>query len=176
MPLFLSINNLMEIDNFNGLQPNGFRITITREYQSHLQYFAQSIQHPSVELSPVELGFKRVSNIPFAGNQIENGSVTLDILADENFESYKEMYDWMLRTINEEHTPQSKKFSREGSVPTTYHDLTVTILTSSNNANFSILYKNALPIGLGDVQFASTSDGEYITFPATFRFDYFEIK
>lgn len=165
-----------KIENYNHLQPTGFRVTISREFYPHVQYFAQQVQHPGVEVSNVELGYKRVANVPITGNVITNGSVTMDILVDEDMEGYKEIYDWMLRMANENHKPTSKRFGtdRTNPVPTSYCDIKVDILTSANNKNKSILYRNAFPVSLGDIQFNATSTGEYIVFPVTFRFDYFD--
>ena len=163
-----------QISNFNHLNPTGFKVTISREFYPHLQYFAQSVQHPGLEVAPVELGYKGVSNVPFTGNSIQNSSVTMDILMDENMESYKEMYDWMLRMTNEKHKLSSRRFTtdRTNPVPTSYCDISLSILTSSNNANKLINYRNAFPISIGDIQL-NVEATEYITFPVSFRFDYF---
>lgn len=166
-----------QISNFNHLSPTGFKVTISREYYAHLQYFAQQVQHPSVEVSSVDLGYKGLGNVAIAGNTMMNGSVTMDIILDENMEAYKEMYDWMNRLVNEEHKLSSRRFTtdRNTPVPTSYCDIVVSILTSANNPNKTITYRNGVPISIGDIQF-STSTAEYITFPVTFRFDYFTLE
>lgn len=167
-----------KISNFNQLAPTGFRLTISREFYPHMQYFAQQVQHPSLEVPASDLSYKRLQNVGITGNQIVNGSVTIDVLMDENMESYKEIYDWMSRMTDERHKPASARFNNSSgeAVPTSYCDISLSILTSSNNPNKEILYKNAFPTSLGDIQFNTTSSGEYITFPVTFRFDYFEFK
>lgn len=164
-----------QIDNFNYLSPTGFRVTISREFYPHLQYFAQTVQHPSLNVNSTEVGYKRISSVPFVGDKIQVGSITLDLLMDENLESYKELYDWMHRMVNENHRPASARFQfGDNPIPTSTCDMKVTILTSANNVNHSFLYKNSFPVSIGDVQFNATSDGTYITYPVTFRFDYFE--
>jgi len=163
-----------QISNFNHLAATGFKVTISREFYAHLQYFAQQIQHPGMEVSQVELGYKGLANVPITGNAISNGSVTMDILLDENMEAYKEIYDWMHRMVNEEHKLSSRRFTtdRNSPVPTSYCDIAVSVLTSANNPNKLITYRNAFPVGLGDIQF-NVESTEYIVFPVTFRFDYF---
>lgn len=166
-----------KISNFNHLAPTGFRLTISREFYPHMQFFAQQVQHPSLEVPPSDLSYKRLQNVGITGNQIVNGSVTVDVLMDENMEAYKEIYDWMSRMTDERHKPASARFANaRDAIPTSYCDISLSILTSSNNPNKEILYKNAFPTSLGDIQFNTTSTGEYITFPVTFRFDYFEFK
>ena len=168
-----------KITNANFLLPTGFKITISRENYPHLSYFAQSVQHPSLELSATEMGFRRIQNVPVLGDAVINGSLALDIILDENMESYKEIYDWMMRMVNEKHAPTSRKFSSQFGdqpIPTSYCDVVVSVLTSANNSNKKIVYKNAFPTSLGDVQFNSQASGDYITYPVTFRFDYFEFS
>lgn len=175
----MCINTCMgeKISNYSSLAPTGFRLTISREFYPHLQYFVQQIQHPAMEVQAVEISYKRLTNMGVTGNAVVNGTVTMDVLMDENMESYKEIYDWMLRMSNEKHIPSSSRFNSSGeSTPTSYCDIVLSILTSANNPNKEIRYRNAFPVSLGDVQFNTTSSGEYIVFPVTFKFDYFEFS
>jgi len=56
-------------------------------------------------------------------------------------------------------------------------DITVGILNNKNILTKSILYKDCVPTQLGDLNFQSIAGGEsFLTFPASFRFTYFEIK
>ena len=46
-----------------------------------------------------------------------------------------------------------------------------------NNTTKQIQYRDCVPTSLGDIQFESTSTGDtFITFNASFRFSYFELK
>jgi len=88
---------------------------------------------------------------------------------------YQEIYDWMRRLVEQQHKANTgRMFSGEDDL-SSYCDITVSVLTSHNNISRTIKYTNALPTSLGDITFAATQDGQYITFPATFRFDYFEL-
>jgi hypothetical protein len=166
-----------QIENINYLAPTGFKVTISRENYPAMQYFAQQIQHPAIDVGATETPYKRLSSVAFIGDKITHGTLSMDLIMDENMQSYQEIYDWMHRMVNEEHTPTSARFSTlGGEVPTSYCDIRVSILTSSNNPNKEFHYKNAFPTTLGDVMFMSTSDGTYITFPVSFRFDYFEFS
>jgi len=165
-----------QIENINYLTPTGFSVTVSREFYPHLQYFAQSITHPSITTGGAGVGFSR-TDIRLVADKIQFGEVTFDLIMDEDMESYKEMYDWQLRMVNSNHRPQSARFSGQfgdNPVPTSYQDIRLRILTSSLNPNREIIYRNAFPISLGDIQMNSASDGEYITYPVTFSFDYFD--
>lgn len=164
-----------KIENINYLSPTGFRVTISREYYPHLQYFAQSVAHPSMEVQATETPYKRIDNVPLIGDKISVGTLTLDLIMDENMKSYEEIYDWMKRMVEEPHNTSSRRFLSDAGPTPSYCDIRVTVLTSQNNKNRDLVYRNALPVSLGNIEFASTSDGTYIVFPVTFRFDYFEI-
>ena len=61
--------------------------------------------------------------------------------------------------------------------PPTYADITLNILSSNNNKVRQIRYIDCIPTSLGDMTLESTSgDVSFITFPASFRFSYFELK
>ena len=61
--------------------------------------------------------------------------------------------------------------------PPHFADITLHILNSTNNLSKQIRYLDCIPTSLGDIQFESTSSGDtYITFGASFRFSYFELK
>jgi hypothetical protein len=157
----------------NYLIPTGFKVIISRREYPHLQFFAQQIQHPSLELPVVETPFKRIGGVPFPGDALQFGSLSMDVILDENMKVYEEIYDWMFRLVQQKHKPQEGRLFRTDD-PASYADIRISILTSHNNANRQLKYVNALPITLGDITLASTTDGQFITFPVNFRFDYFE--
>ena len=88
--------------------------------------------------------------------------------------AYIEMYRWMERLVATPQSSASSRFSNSGVIPTS-SNITVSVLSSHNNNNKTITYKNCIPISLGDIELTAVSDGQYITFPGTFRFDYFEV-
>lgn len=155
----------------NYLQPTGFKITISKENYPYLSFFAQSIQHPALDVEPVEMGYKRLSNMPFIGEKITNGQVVIEALLDERMNLYSEVYDWLQRMVETPHTLNTALNSTE--IPD-YCDIRIEILTSSNNSNRVIKYVNGFPVSLGDIQMAATNEDTYLTVPLTFRFDYFE--
>jgi hypothetical protein len=157
----------------NYLAPTGFKITISRENYPNLQFFAQQVQHPSMNINHTELPYKRIGSVPVAGDTIEHGSLSFDVLMDENMRVYEEIYDWLSVIVEQPYGANTGKLYRNDK-QSFYCDIRLAVLTSHNNVNRELKYVNAIPVSLGDIAFSSTSDGEYITFPVTFRFDYFE--
>jgi hypothetical protein len=118
--------------------------------------------------------YKRVTSVPFTGDKLTFGELTAMIIVDENLNAYTEMYNWLQRTIEQEdRTP----LGRTSVNPPTYADITLSILSSHNNKVRQIRYIDSMPTSLGDMTLESTSgDVTFITFPASFRFSYFELK
>jgi hypothetical protein len=162
------------LTTINLLQPTGFKLTIDRRHYANLEFFAQSILHPSMEMNAAEQPYQRVGAIPFAGDKLTFTELTCIIIVDEEMNAYTEMYNWMHRLVETNEIGPDKAI-REN-VPTTYSDMTLSILSSHNNLIRSIKYKDCIPIALGDMVLEATAgDTQYITFPATFRFSHFEL-
>jgi len=127
-------------------------------------------------LNPVELGIPRLAGLPIPGESLTFNELSTNVILDENLEGYSEMYNWILRLIN-----NNMGSSGRGSIATdtntpTYADITLSILSSHNNQTKQVRYLDCIPTSLGDIQFESTADGQtFITFAASFRFNYFKL-
>jgi hypothetical protein len=159
----------MVTDNINFLQPTGFRILIESTYRN-FQYFAQAVSHPSITTNAAEAPFRQYTSAPMVPDTFQYGELSTQAVLDEDMNSYLEIFNWIkdntIVGVNEDETERS-----------TYADITLTILTSKNNLNKTIRYRNAFPTDLGNIQFESTTESStpVITFPVNFRYTYFEI-
>lgn len=163
-------------DNINLFQPTGFKLIINRKNYPNLEFFAQSVSHPGVNLNAAEVPFSRISSVPMPGDTLTFGELNANILLDEDLNGYQEMYNWMVRLVNEKHVSAYDATVTEGIEPT-FNDITVLALTSHNNTNKKIRYVDATPSSMGDIQFEASNSGvEYLTFPISFRFSYFVIE
>ena len=96
----------------------------------------------------------------------------MDVLLDEDFTSYIEVYQWMLRLVQQ---PVTRGVGAE--VQRTHADIYVSALTANNTANKTIKYVDAIPVAVGDIRFeAQNQSVEYVSFPVSFRFSYFDIE
>ena len=59
-----------------------------------------------------------------------------------------------------------------------YSDISVMILSNIKNPNWEVVYKDAFPISLSEINFDTTieSDISYITATASFRYTLFDIQ
>jgi hypothetical protein len=158
----------------NFLAPSGFKITISRENFPNISFFAQQVQHPGMEVNAVEQPYRRVASIPFIGDTIQFGGVSMDIILDEGMNVYQEMFEWLERMVEVKHRPNTGSLYTSDNQLSHYCDIRISILNSANNVVREIKYVNAFPTSLGDITFAATQDQQFITFPVTFRFDYFD--
>lgn len=162
------------LTTINYLQPTAFKLTIDRRHYANLEFFAQTILHPSLNTNAAEMAYKQVGSIPFAGDKLTFTELTCIIIIDEEMNAYTEMYNWMHRLVKSGEVSPSEAI-RTNEAPT-YADIKLSVLSSHNNPVRTITYKDAIPTSLGDVVLESTAgDTQYITFPATFRFSHFEI-
>jgi hypothetical protein len=162
------------LNNINYLQPNAFKLTIDNKHFKNLEFFCQTVMHPSLSSNPVEMPYKRITSVPFTGDKLTFGELTAMIIVDENMNSYTEMYNWLQRTIEQDDTTP---LNRSASNPATYADITLSILSSHNNTTRQIRYIDSRPTSLGAMALESPAgDVTFITFPATFRFSYFELR
>jgi hypothetical protein len=154
------------------LQPTAFKITIDRQHYANIEFFAQSVLHPAMSMSAVEVPYSRVS-VPMPGDKLTFGEVTAIVIIDEDLNGYTEMYNWMKRLVE---TTYQSAMDRTQSNPPSVADITVSVLSSHNNTTRKLVYRDCVPTLLGDISFEATSgDVQYLTFPVSFRFSYFDI-
>jgi len=163
-------------ENFNYLQPTSFKLVIDRRNYPNLEFFCQSVTHPGMIMNPVELGIPRLAGLPIPGESLTFNELSTNILLDENLNAYSEMYNWILRLINNNMGSGGRGNIATDTNTPTYADITLSILSSHNNQTKQVRYLDCIPTSLGDIQFESTADGQtFITFAATFRFNYFKL-
>lgn len=160
--------------NINYLQPNNFSISIDRARYGNLQFFAQSVNHPGLAVSAPTLAVPRLANVAMPGDTLNVDELSIDVLVDEDMNSYIEMYNWLNDSIqNNYKTPSNVKVDDTYSPEAT---ITVSILSSHNNVVKRIKYIDCVPTSLGVLTLQSvTSDVTPLSFPVTFRTSYFEI-
>jgi len=86
------------------------------------------------------------------------------------------MHNWMKRNLDQDMTTPIDRYKAATESPPAMSDITLSILSSHNNAVVRIKYRDCIPTALTDIQFQSTGGGtEFITFGASFRFTYFDV-
>lgn len=164
-------------DNLNLFQPTSFRVVMNRKHYGAFQFFVSKVNHPGAQNPAAETPFSRLGGVPMPGNSMTYGELSMDVLLDEDFRSYIEIYDWMLRLVNEDQIAEAIGYSNARHPIPTYADIHITALSNHNNKNVTFKYIGCVPTSLGDIPFdAQNQSVEFVTFPATFRFSYFTME
>lgn len=117
---------------------------------------------PSLTVTPINSEYRNQSGFT-PGENATTSELTLSFLCDENMVTYETLYDWMKRNI----THPDKLVV----------DISISILTSHQNQNRSIVLTDAFPTSLSAVTFAVGADEEqYARFEVSFRFDEYLFK
>jgi len=160
-------------ENINYLQPTSFKLVVDRQNYPNLEFFCQSVSHPDVQIGSADVAFRNVSPVAFGGDKFIFGELTVNLLLDEDMQAYDEMFNWMKRIVERQNTTALEK--DQDNIPSS-SDITLLILSSHNNLVKKVSYRDAVPIGLGNINFETTSGGtEFLTVPVTFRYNYFDV-
>lgn len=145
--------------NKNLLSPNGFRLTIDSTKFSNTEYFCVSSPLPSVSATEVNSPFRNKQN-SYPGEKVIYSPLDIRYMVTENMENYIELFNWMVDNAN------------TGTVSA--YDVTLSILTSSNNVVRQVRFVGAFPVSIGAIDFhTQNTDVEYVIADASFQYSHF---
>jgi hypothetical protein len=156
---------MKEPNNLNPGTPSNFKFEIRK--LPNVTYFLQDADLPTITLGSVPLPNPHLNfNVP--GDDLNFAPLALDFIVDEDFNNYKELYNWMLSIQN------PNKYASK--LDEWYSDGVLTILTNNKNYNMSVTFFDLYPITIGDVGFNVSSEGEPITCNVDFDYSHFEFN
>ena len=175
--------------------PTQFRFQIQK--LPEVQFFCQTINIPGISVGNL-LQPTPLNQIAIAGSDITYEDLTATFLIDEQYRNYREVHDWLKGLSFPENHTQFQNLLSEGSdrmprsqtrgvqtesgktYPATpdaaiYSDATLTILSSKNNPQLEIRFRDVFPKSLGSVSL-TTQDTEvaYLVADVTFGYKYYE--
>ena len=164
-----------EPDNKNMLSPTGFRFLLNKT--PSINYFTYSVPIPTLTLGEIDTENPNV-RLPFPGDKLRFEPLSLRFRVDEDLQNYLEIHNWLLSLGYPEDITKSGyargAYNVSGEV---YSDGSLLILTSHQNINLQINFKNMFPISLTELNFdASLTDIEYLEATVTFRYSTYEIE
>ena len=170
-----------QIENRNFLSPLGFKFTLNRAPK--VAFFGNSANIPSMTLG-VAVQTNYLKDIDTPGDKIIFEDFSLRFLVDENLENYMEIYNWIrglgypesLEEIFDFQTSNPVFQQPDKSQMNLYSDGTLQVLTSKENPNFKVNFKDMWPYSLSTLQFDATSeDIQYFTADVTFKYTIYNI-
>ena len=172
--------------------PTQFKFSILK--LPKVEYFCTSVNVPGIELSSGGSQGTTLKDIPLPGNKLTYEPLQMRFIVDENLENFQEIHGWLvglgyprdhnefqnLLTAGTDRFPSrsTSKSSEPGKdkLPTidiggTFSDATLTVLSSKNNAQVEVRFRDVYPTGLTGLQYDQQSaDVDYLT--ATVSFNY----
>jgi hypothetical protein len=170
-----------QIENRNFLSPLGFKFTLNRAPK--VAFFGNSANIPSMTLG-VAVQTNYLKDIDTPGDKIVFEDFSLRFLVDENLENYMEIYNWIrglgypesLQEIYDFQTSNPIFQQPDKSQMNLYSDGTLQVLTSKENPNFKVNFKDMWPYSLSTLEFDATSDDvQYFTADVTFKYTIYNI-
>lgn len=161
--------------NKNFLSPLNFKFQIKKA--PHVNFFIQQVNIPSILLQSPEKGNPFV-NIPFPGEHLKFGELKIVFKVDEDLKNYLEIHNWIRALGKPENFEQYKTIQDQpiASGEGIRSDISLMVLSSSKMANYEVVFVDAFPVTLSDLNFTTVdSDVNYITATASFRYVYYTI-
>ena len=167
--------------NLNFLSPIGFRFQLQRA--PNVEYFCQAVTLPSCSLNevPQETAFTTISR---PGDKVTYGEFTVRFRIDEDMTNYLEIHNWIealgmpssfdqFKALN----PMTPGDRKEKVVDQTYSDGSIIVLSSNNNANIRIAFKDLFPLSIAPLTFDTTmTEIEYLEADCTFQYTTYTIE
>ena len=170
-----------QIENRNFLAPTGFKFTLTRTPK--VSFFCNQANIPDINLGvAVQPSYTKM--LPTPGDIMEFGDLNLRFLVDEDLENYMEIQNWMrglgfpdnLLQFNELEKNASVRGNYVNDKQNVYSDGTLQVLTSSQIANFQVVFKDLFPYSLSTLSFDATdADIDYFTAEVSFKYTIYDI-
>lgn len=158
--------------NPNFLSPLGFNFAIKR--LPNVAFFLQNVNLPNVNLGETQIPSPFI-RVPVPGDHLEYGELTLQFRVDEDMLNYREIYDWLVGLGSPESFSQYKTLKDNSDLPGSgtglLSDATLTILTSAQNPNIEVRFKDLFPTTLSDFELSyAGTDVDYVLATASFKF------
>ena len=171
--------------------PTQFKFSILK--LPKVEYFCTEINIPGISLNSLSQDTS-LKQIPIPGNTLSYAPLSLTFMIDENYENYQEIHGWLvglgfprdhnefqnLLTAGTDRFPsQSTSQSTEpgkvkfGAADTggTFSDATLTVLSSKNNAQVEVRFRDVFPTGLTGLQYnQQAADVDYLTATVSFQY------
>ena len=181
---------------FDYAEPTKFKFSIIK--LPKVEFFITTANLPGISLGVAEQ-ITPLKDIPLPGDRLQYDTLNIQFLVDENLENYREIHGWLTgvgfpknyeqfqnvqgaatdRFPTTENVGTSKELGAirkttqdEGGL---YSDATLFVLTSKNNSNLEIRFRDLYPISLSGLDFnQQATDVNYLTANVTFEYKIYE--
>ena len=176
--------------------PTQFKFSIIK--LPKVEYFCTAVNIPGITLGGTMSQPSPLKDIPIPGEKLTYEPLSMTFLVDENLENFQEIHGWLVglgfprdhnefrdlvSSGNDRFPAKNQSISNEigkvkyGSpnVGGTYSDATLTILSSKNNSELEVRFRNMFPTGLTGLQYnQQAADVDYLTATVSFEYEIYD--
>ena len=176
--------------------PTKFKFNIVK--LPKVEYFCTQVNLPGISIADNYSQPTPFRDIPLPGEKLRYEPLSVTFLVDENLENYQEIHGWLVGLgFPRDHTefqnlvgagsdrfpisnesvstePGKVKFGTTDQGPI-FSDATLTVLSSKNNPQVEIRFRDLFPVSLTGLQYdQQATDVEYLTSTVTFRYTIYD--
>ena len=194
----------MTTTNANNRQPTKLDYASPTQFKfsviklPKVEYFCTAANIPGISLGNTSQPTP-LKDIPIPGDKLDYDNLNISFLVDENLENYREIHGWLTGLGFPKDTSQFRALQGAGAdrYPTTsnvglnkelgsikkavqddgglYSDATLFVLSSKNNSNLEIRFRDIYPISLSGLDYnQQETDIQYLTASVTFAYKIYE--
>jgi len=176
--------------------PTQFKFSIIK--LPKVEYFCTAVNVPGITLGGTMVQPSPLKDIPIPGEKLTYEPLQMTFLVDENLENFQEIHGWLVglgfprdhsefrdlvSSGSDRFPAKNQSISNEigkvkyGSpnVGGTYSDATLTILTSKNNSQLEVRFRNMFPTGLTGLSYnQQAADVDYLTATVSFEYEIYD--
>ena len=176
--------------------PTQFKFNILK--LPKVEFFCTAVNIPGISLGGNISQATPLKDIPLPGDKLTYEPLSMTFMVDENLENFQEIHGWLvglgfprdysefrnLVASGDDRFPaKNQSFSTEAgkvkygaaNVGGTYSDATLTVLTSKNNPQLEVRFRNVFPTSLSGLDYSQTAtDVEYLTATVAFNYEIYD--
>lgn len=156
--------------NYNLATNTNFRFEVTPpgfDPTDKINFFIQTMDLPSITVSPAEPANFRSKKVFVPGDHIEYDDLIFSFLISEDYANYIAIFDWLIASAQHEDEDHRKYMT----------DCNLHVLSNNKSSNLIFTFYDCFPTNIGNVSYDSSSiDPIAFTCPVTFKYQYFKIK
>jgi len=204
LAIFFDINNNMTTTNSYARQPTKLDYASPTQFKFNIlklpkvEYFCTQVNVPGITLGGSMTQATPLKDIPIPGDKLTYEPLSMTFMVDENLENFQEIHGWLVglgfpRDYSEfrnlvsaggdRFPTKNQSISTEvgkvkyGSpnVGGTYSDATLTILTSKNNPQLEVRFRDVFPTALTGLTYSQqAADVDYLTATVSFSYSIYD--
>ena len=204
LAIFFDINNNMTTTNSYARQPTKLDYASPTQFKFSIlklpkvEYFCTSVNVPGITLGGALEQKTPLKDIPLPGDKLSYDPLSMTFLVDENLENFQEIHGWLvglgfprdysefrslLSSGDDRFPAKNQSVSNEigkvkyGASNTggIYSDATLTILTSKNNPQLEVRFRDVYPTALTSLTYdQQAADVDYLTATVSFNYSIYD--